>query len=176
MCFSDSGFRDGDRHRGIFPIPFPHNGDIVGVDQVNDSFRSDALVFCQGVVVILNYGYGCPTRRNDMSNKCNAAQRAALRDFGRLAILLAEHLAKETPADLCESTAWDHFQSRSSEPGLALVASLVDCLPRAGRCDPMKLIPERVAEVVASPDHMFGAAPPGLEKFSGFFAGFSRNT
>ena len=138
---------------------------------MDESSHGSALAFCRGVVTTLNYGYGCPTDRRVRAGGVNAAQRAALRDFGRHAIRLCDHLSIGAPGDLTEASAWDSFQCKAGEPILELNASAVDCPLRAGRCDPLPLIPDYLASRVSSADYMFGDAPPGLEKFGGFYAG-----
>ena len=155
----------------MFPLPLPQLGDLFDNGDVDASSKDSAVAYCQSVVVVSNHGYGCATRSEQHHMRTNAAQRAALRDFGRLAIELVKHLSAEIPNDLCDSTSWATFQSRGSEPILELVASLVDVPSCAGRRDPLKLIQKDMCEKVSSAEYMFGGASPGLEKFGGFYAG-----
>ena len=100
--------------------------DLFDKNEVDASSRDSALAFCRGVVTTLNYGYGCPTDRRVRAGGINAAQRAALRDFGRHAILLCVHLSTGAPGDLTEASAGESFQCKANELILELNASAVD--------------------------------------------------
>ena len=63
----------------------------------------------------------------------------------------------------------DGMESPANFPPLK--ADLVDNLEVAGRCDPLPALPEAQRRMLASPEKLFREAPPGLERFPGFFAG-----
>ncbi len=47
----------------------------------------------------------------------------------------------------------------------------MDCPERAGTCDPMPLLPEDVRAQLVDADWLLCAAPAGLDRFHGFYAG-----
>ena len=114
MCFAHRERTNSGRQRGIFPLPLPLWKDCAGLGSADAYSSQDALNYCQGAVVVLNYGYGCPTYRARTPVTSNATQKAALVGFGQQAFELVEHLAADVPVGMSESDAWDAFQGRAT--------------------------------------------------------------
>ena len=160
----------GGRTRDLFPLPLPHDLDVFELANLPGRCLGDARSFVHGLVSCLNVMYGCS--RSTFPDVCrNKAQRVALSTIGARVNAYVGRLVTDIPKCLDPATAWNVFQSRGGRPPLQMIADLVDCPDFAATCDPLSLIPRKWADFICDIDRMFPCPPPGLDRFSGFYAG-----
>ncbi len=163
--FADTGalgavarsLRDGalreTRQRDLFSLPF-------------STCRSE---FAKAMVAVLNFLYGvrAPVM---VPRRVSAAQQAAL---GNIDACLQEFSARllSCPPGSLDVDAWDAFEPDAGEAKLELDAARVDCPERVGTCDPLPLLLDEVRARLLDAEALFCEAPPGLERFRGFYAG-----
>ena len=142
-----------------------HIGDVDPNDVPN------AVAFARALVAVLNYGFGTPPRLIGAHYRPTAAQHTCLCTLGLRILEFVERLRSDIPSDCSPDTAWETYEARGTVPRLDLVADQVDYPEVAGTCDPMSIIPADIAGLLSDVHFMFPAPPPGLEHFSGFYAG-----
>ena len=141
------------RQRDLFPLPL-------------STCRSD---FARAVVAVLNFLYGvrAPVL---VPRRVSAAQQAALDNIDACLQEFTVRLLA-CPAGSLDLDGWEAFEPDAGEERLELDAARVDCPERAGTCDPLPLLPDEVRAKLLDPEALFSEAPPGLERFPGFYAG-----
>ena len=140
------------RQRDLFPLPL-------------SSCKSE---FSKAVVVVLNFLYGvrAPVR---FPQRLSLAQQSALLN---VECCVEEFVARLGVCPSCDKAdaSWSAFEPKV-DGRLELIASQVDCPEEAGACDPMMFLPDDVRARLLDPEILFKDAPPGLDKFPGFYAG-----
>ena len=141
------------RQRDLFPLPLSTCGSE----------------FAKAIVAVLNFLYRvrAPVL---VPRRVSAAQRAALDNIESALQEFTERLLSCSSGPFGPG-AWDVFEPNAVEQRLELDAACVDCPERAGTCDPMPLLPEDVRAQLLDADGLFSAAPAGLDRFPGFYAG-----
>ena len=152
------------RQRDIFPL-----GNItldeLDFPELAKWRRSIFLGYVNLVIVALNFLYGTSVK-GFLPRKPSAAQRDVQRRIMNQCKDFYHRLSVST------NLPWEHLvptwvpgapQQPAGRTGLQ--ADCVDCLDRAGLCDPQCVLPADVQTVLSDPATLFADAPPGLEHF-----------
>ena len=68
-------------------------------------------------------------------------------------------------------SGWDAFEAAGPKPPLDSQADFVDIPSVAGTVDPMSVVGRDFANAIRSIGTVFPQPPPGLDRFTGFYAG-----
>ena len=118
------------------PRPMPHAIDDACLQLAEPGDVPNAFVFTRAVVVVLNYGYGCPTESNDVIvAKPTPLQRLCVVTIGARVAEFVKRLRSDVPVACSCKEAWESYQARRDAPRLDLLADLVDYPEAAGTCD-----------------------------------------
>ena len=145
--------------------------DYLGVERAADVVEDDLLCFTEAVVRALNHGYGCSGSAKHGRGNPTVGQLAVLRLIASRATRLVARLASEPSPHTYPVDVWSSLQARATEDPLQMLASLVDCPAAAATCDPLSVVGTEFGNLIRDAGTMFANAPPGLEHFSGFYAG-----
>ena len=159
------------RQRDLFPFRLLEPGELLSLRPGLAADSCDAEAYVNGVILALNLLYG-------VTASCSAPCRRTLAQQRGLEVILAAaeafaaRLASVDAALSCVSgdQAWDAFEAGGSRPAATLDAMAVDVPEVAGSCDPLSVVSPEVASMLTA-DNIFPDHTPGLERFSGFFAG-----
>ena len=154
--------------RDLYPLAPPTPSEITDIIEITGPAAAAARRFFAGLVAGLNDLYGVKAAALVLRTR-TATQRAALD------VILRATAATVARLDGAEGSrspaAWGDLEDRGGISQLALSADLVDVPAAAGACSPYLLVPSPLRDQICDAKSLFAAAPPGLERSPGFFAG-----
>ncbi len=158
---------DRRRLRGLFPLGLLTAVELTELLPVLDSRDAcEALAYTNGIILALNTLYGVKPDADPPARR-SLAQRRGLEEITQAAVGLASRLA----AAPLPRSGWEVFEDGANQDIATLCADAVDVPQQAGTCDPLKVVSANVAAKLSSVETVFPAPPPGLDHFSGFYAG-----
>ena len=156
------------RQRDLFPLALLSYIELVLMVPQSPGELAMAWSYLDGVILALNYMYSV-TPSASVSRRRTAAQRRALQTTATVCIELVCNLAPVMVGDW--SSGWTCFEEGGAAVPLALSFDAVDVPVKAGTCDPLRLVGPEVAARISASSVFFPDPTPGLEHFSGFYAG-----
>ncbi len=158
------------RQRGLFPLGLASLAEVTEFFDTDDLATRDAADYVNAIVVGLNWLSGLSGSALALGRR-SAAQRAALDTILQAVGALRARLAASW--ETRDASGWASFEHGGATTPLRLVASAVDVPDReyAGACRPATVIKAPLCHRCSDPTHVFPAPPPGLDRFSGFYAG-----
>ena len=156
------------RQRELFPLPIIQRDHLLKLPDISDLTIGDACDYFLGVIGALNWLYGY--RGFDFATgKITAAQRCAHDVIVSAGLELHSRLRSDVGAR--SGRGWSFFEDKGAQPRLELVASAVAVPDCAATCNPADLIGGELGRCIRDASVIFADAPPGLDRFPGFYSG-----